>query len=225
VTERDLDAVATLGDPARRALYRYVAGQDRPVSRDQAADATGMKRSTAAFHLDRLVCDGLLEAGFARLSGRTGPGAGRTAKLYRRARRQIEVSLPPRRYELAASILAAAVAAAEDPSARLHHALAQAAGQAGHQIAAGASGLAEVLARAGYQPRPGPGGEILLANCPFHDLAARHPRLVCQMNLLLLRGILSELGGGCQARLAPGEGRCCVTITAAGGGEPARASV
>ncbi|HEY5987279.1 MAG TPA: helix-turn-helix domain-containing protein, partial [Streptosporangiaceae bacterium] len=98
---RDLDSVAVLGDRARRALYAYVASQDRPVSRDEAARATGMKRPTVAFHLDRLVEEGLLEAGFARVSGRTGPGAGRTAKLYTRARRQIDVSLPPRRYEIA----------------------------------------------------------------------------------------------------------------------------
>jgi predicted transcriptional regulator len=110
---RDLRAVAALGEPARRTLYAYVAAQDRPVSRDEAAGATGMKRPTAAFHLDRLVADGLLEVAFARLSGRTGPGAGRTAKLYARSGRQFAVSLPPRRYELAGEVLAILQAAGE----------------------------------------------------------------------------------------------------------------
>jgi DNA-binding transcriptional ArsR family regulator len=87
-----LDALAALGEPTRRALYGFVTAQDRPVSRDEAAAATGTKRATAAFHLERLVEDGLLEARFARLSGRTGPGAGRTAKLYARGPRQVALS-------------------------------------------------------------------------------------------------------------------------------------
>ena len=111
-TKADLGALAAFGEPARRALYAYVAAQGRPVSRDEAAGATGMRRATAAFHLERLVEDGLLEAGFARLSGRTGPGAGRTAKLYSRAHRQIDVSLPPRRYAVAGDILASASSSA-----------------------------------------------------------------------------------------------------------------
>jgi predicted ArsR family transcriptional regulator len=207
-----LDALATLGEPTRRALYGFVVAQDRPVSRDEAAAATGTKRATATFHLERLVDDGLLEARFARLSGRTGPGAGRTAKLYARAARQFAVSLPPRRYEIAGELLASALellqcrAAADD-------AVAQAASQAGRQLAGGGTDLAELLGRSGYEPRQGPGGYIHLANCPFHELVARHAGLVCTMNLHLLRGLLGELDGGAQARLDPAEGRCCVTIT------------
>jgi len=208
-----LDALAALGEPTRRALYAYVAAQDRAVSRDEAASATGMKRATAAFHLERLVDDGLLEARFARVSGRTGPGAGRTAKLYARARRQIAVSLPPRRYEIAAEVLASALEAAEREAAPVSEAVAHAAGQAGRQIATGGADLAEVLTRSGYEPKRGPDGCIHLANCPFHDLLARHVDLVCAMNLHLLRGLIGELGAGAHARLDPAEGRCCVTIT------------
>ena len=208
-----LDALAALGEPTRRALYDYIVAQDRAVSRDEAASATGTKRATAAFHLERLVDDGLLEARFARVSGRTGPGAGRTAKLYARARRQIAVSLPPRRYEIAAEVLASALEAAEREAAPVSEAVAQAAGQAGRQIATGGADLAEVLTRSGYEPKRGPDGCIHLANCPFHDLLARHVDLVCAMNLHLLRGLIGELSAGAQARLDPAEGRCCVTIT------------
>src|SRR3989442_14795037 len=90
---------------------------------------------------------------------------------------------------------------------------AEAAGQAGRQLAAGGTDLAELLSRSGYEPRHGRGGSIHLANCPFHELAARHAGLVCAMNLHLLRGLIEELGSGAQARLDPAEGRCCVTIT------------
>jgi predicted ArsR family transcriptional regulator len=208
-----IGALAALGEPTRRALYAYVVAQDRAVSRDEAASATGTKRATAAFHLDRLVEDGLLEAGFARVSGRTGPGAGRTAKLYARARRQIAVSLPPRRYEIAAEVLASALESAERDAAPVSEAVARAAGQAGRRIAAGGTDLAEVLTRSGYEPKQAPDGCIHLANCPFHDLLARHTGLVCAMNLHLLRGLIGELGSCAQARLDPAEGRCCVTIS------------
>src|SRR5512141_2158384 len=94
--ERQLAGLAVLSEPARRALYVYVADRQADVGRDEAARAVGVSRSLAGFHLDRLVEEGLLEASFRRLSGRTGPGAGRPAKVYRRSRRQLEVSLPPR---------------------------------------------------------------------------------------------------------------------------------
>jgi predicted ArsR family transcriptional regulator len=175
-----------------------------------------MRRATAAFHLERLVEDGLLEAGFARLSGRTGPGAGRTAKLYSRAHRQIDVSLPPRRYAVAGDILACAVEEAQQRSVPVGEAVTQAAERAGRQMAAGANDLAGLLASLGYEPRDAGPGETQLANCPFHELAVRHRELVCTLNLHLLRAALAELGAPAQARLDPAEGRCCVTITPGG---------
>ena len=210
---RDLQAVGALSDPARRTLYAYVAAQDRPVSRDEAAIGTGMKRATAAFHLDRLVADGLLEVAYARLSGRSGPGAGRPAKLYARTCRDISVSLPPRRYDLAGEVLACAVEESQHSGEPAAAALARVAWRAGRRLVTPGCSLAGVLARAGYEPRQAAGGEIRLANCPFHELVRRHPALVCQLNLHLLRGLLAELGSTSQARLAPAPGHCCVTIT------------
>src|SRR5438105_6587674 len=104
-----LAAISALGEPTRRALYEHVVTAGEWVSRDDAADAVGIERATAAHHLDRLAADGLLEVDYRRLSGRQGPGAGRPAKLYRRARREFDVTLPPRDYELAARLLAEAV--------------------------------------------------------------------------------------------------------------------
>src|SRR6476659_1666933 len=88
--------LGVLADPVRRALYRFVAAQRGPVSRDQAADGVEVPRHTAKHHLDRLVDEGLLVTEFRRLTGRTGPGAGRPAKLYRRADTELEVSVPER---------------------------------------------------------------------------------------------------------------------------------
>ncbi|MFD0200499.1 MULTISPECIES: helix-turn-helix domain-containing protein [Saccharothrix] len=70
-----ISAVAALDEPTRRRLYDFVVRRHAPVSRDEAAEAVGVPRTTVAFHLDRLVAEGLLEVVHERRSGRTGPGA------------------------------------------------------------------------------------------------------------------------------------------------------
>jgi predicted ArsR family transcriptional regulator len=208
----DLSALAALADPARRALYDYVVSQDHPVSRDDAADALDLKRPTAAFHLERLAEAGLLDVSFARLTGRSGPGAGRPAKLYARATREIEISLPPRHYDLAGQVLAAAIEAAAHGAGSVHDAVGPIAHAVGAQAARGGADLSDVLTRAGYEPQATDDGDVVLANCPFHSLARQHTELVCGMNLQLLRGILDELGAGGEAVLDPAPDRCCVRL-------------
>lgn len=221
-----LAAVAALGDPLRRRLYRFVGAQDHAVSRDEVAEGSGVSRSAAAFHLDRLVDEGLLETEFKRLTGRQGPGAGRPAKLYRRAAREIAVSLPARRYELAAGLLAAAVSEAAGNGATVEATLDRLAREEGRRIAiamaplaggrpspaARARRIADALAGEGYEPRAA-GGEVTLSNCPFSALVSDHPELTCQMNLALLEGFSQALpGAGVTARLRPGDGHCCVLL-------------
>src|SRR5688572_9841717 len=113
---RRLEVLATLLEPTRRRLYRYVSAEEAAVSRDQAAQALGVSRAMAAFHLDKLVESGLLRAQYRRLSGRTGRGAGRPAKLYRRSRRRFDVTVPPRDHELLARLLAESLASDGDVS-------------------------------------------------------------------------------------------------------------
>ncbi|MFC4943933.1 helix-turn-helix transcriptional regulator [Pseudonocardia sp. GCM10023141] len=213
--------IGALAEPARRALYLYVVAQDDPVSRDQAATGAGLPRHMAKFHLDRLVTDGLLDTEFRRLSGRRGPGAGRPAKLYRRSSRQVEVSLPERHYDLAGRILARAVEDAARDGVPVLEAMQRAAAEVGRRIGAGApvgeraplESVADALACHGYEPRVR-AGRVLLANCPFHALAAEHAELVCGMNLHLITALVAEAGpAGVRAELAPSAGHCCVVLT------------
>ncbi len=217
-------AVALLGEPVRRELYEWVVGQGRAVSREEAAAGTGVSRSLAAFHLDRLADAGLLSVEYRRLSGRTGPGAGRPAKLYRRASDEVSVSLPPRTYEAAARLLAEAVEDAhrDVPPPELREAAARAGRQTGAAARCSAGpragrqrhqqALLEALAERGYEPVL-VGGEIRLRNCPFHALVEEHRQLVCGMNLALTGGVLEGLGATeAKARLEPEPGYCCVRI-------------
>ncbi|MDN5893103.1 MAG: helix-turn-helix domain-containing protein [Nocardioides sp.] len=209
-----ISTVAALDEPTRRRLYDYVVRARAPVSRDEASEAVGVARPTVAFHLDRLADEGLLDVDHQRLSGRTGPGAGRPSKLYLRAARQLEVSLPQRRYELAGELLAGAVEEAEVEGVPIREAVARRAREEGRQMAqADVSGeLMPILDRNGFEPR-NEDGVIRLGNCPFHNLAQKHPDLVCGMNLHLLQGLVEGLESrSCTATLAPSPGNCCVVL-------------
>jgi predicted ArsR family transcriptional regulator len=108
-SSRPWSAIGALADPVRRRLYEYVVASAEPVSREQAARGADVPLHSARFHLDRLVEEGLLVADQRRLTGRSGPGAGRPAKVYRRAPGAVAVSLPGREYDLVGRIMAAAV--------------------------------------------------------------------------------------------------------------------
>ncbi|WP_067814021.1 helix-turn-helix transcriptional regulator [Nocardia inohanensis] len=198
-----IEAVALLQDPIRRRLYDYVAGADHDVSRDEAATAADIKRPLAAFHLDKLAEAGLLDAVFRRPEGKSGPGAGRPAKFYRRAEAEFAVTLPARDYATLASVLAEAAEHAGLDEAIAKAAAAQSPSLAGHD-------LVEVLRERGYEPYADC-GVIRLRNCPFHRLAVDFPPLVCGMNLALLAGPAAEAGW--QARMDPAPGRCCVSFS------------
>ena len=208
----DIEAVAALDEPNRRRLYDHVIAQSAPVTRDEAAAAVGLARPTAAFHLDRLAEAGLLEVVFERRTGRTGPGAGRPAKLYRRSDTEFAVSLPDRRYQLAGELLAAAVVDADASGESPRAAVERRARQLGTQIGRDADSLFDTLQCNGFEPDLDE-GRIVLRNCPFHALAQRHTELVCGMNLCLLEGVLDGFGdAGLNAVLEPETGFCCVKL-------------
>lgn len=232
----DADSVSVIGslaEPTRRDLYELVVSSAGWVSRDAAASALGLERGTAAHHLDRLVTDGLLEVDYRRLSGRTGPGAGRPSKLYRRAPREFGVSLPPRAYSLAGRMLAEAADRARSGDGDIDTALNRAAAAEGHELAdkirarlrgAGARSLTarrtvalEVLSDYGFEPLTRDDGTVVLRNCPFHELAKDHTELICGMNHCLMSAAVDDLGSlRLDPRLEPEEGYCCVKLHPSG---------
>ena len=204
-------AVSALDEPIRRALFEYVSRSESPVSRDEAAEALGLARSTAAFHLDRLAEEGLLAVEFRRLTGRTGPGSGRPAKLYRRGTGEIAVTIPERHYDFAGQLLLSAIEEAARTGEPVVEVLLRIAGETGRTLGAAAGSLERVLEDYGYEPRPDGAGGIVLGNCPFHRLAQQHTETVCHVNLALLRGAAHGSDDRRHAILLdPGVERCCV---------------
>ena len=222
--ESGLAVVSSLDDPVRRRLYEFVSRSLQPVGRDEAAAAVGIGRPLAAYHLDKLAGLGLLTASYQRPAGRAGPGAGRPAKVYARSGSEFSVTVPPRDYELAARLLAAAVEADRGGSSRA--ALRDAAQQFGAGLgersrAADPAGegtrqaVEDALRGHGFEPFQDEDGTIRLRNCPFHHLAAQHRDVVCGMNLALIEGLVAGLrASGLQPALHPQPGHCCVVIGA-----------
>ena len=224
--DRDAAGIGALSDPLRRRLYLFVCAQADPVSRELAAEALRLAPHQAKFHLDRLERDGLLDTFYARVSGRSGPGAGRPAKLYRRADREIAISLPDREYQLAGRLMADAIAESANTGIRVVEALHRLAHTYGRQLGEVAAGdrlpqsvraalelAVETLATNGYEPRR-ENGRVVMANCPFHALAQAQTKLVCQMNHALIGGLTDALGPHRPvAELDPAPDRCCVVLT------------
>ncbi|HKD96653.1 MAG TPA: helix-turn-helix domain-containing protein [Micromonosporaceae bacterium] len=203
-------AVAALGDRSRRALYGFVRTAGRPVTREDAAEATGISRGLAAFHLDKMVEAGLLTASYEAPAGQP-RGRGRTPKVYQPAGDDIAVTVPERRYELIAEILADAVA--DDPT-RADDAARRQAHRHGRDLAAELGPEAELLTTLddlGFSPECREGG-VVLRNCPFHGLVARHTELVCGLNHAFLAGLVEGIDAGVDACLQPHSGACCVQL-------------
>jgi predicted ArsR family transcriptional regulator len=179
------------------------------------------------FHLDKVVAAGLLDVEHRRLSGRTGPGAGRPSKLYRRGSREVGVSLPDRHYEVPAELLVTALERLSAPTARdalrsVAHVYGKAIGAAARQRSGPRpsrrrlrSALQDTLEARGYEPAQTSSHEIRFRNRPFRALVEDDRDLVCNMNLALADGILDGLGDDqLTARLDPQPGQCCVAISA-----------
>jgi predicted ArsR family transcriptional regulator len=223
-----LAAITTLSEPVRRRLYEYVAGQHDAVGRDDSAAALGIGRPLAAFHLDRLAREGLLDVEYRRRSGRSGPGAGRPAKLYRRSRREWSVSLPARRYGLAADLFARALESEGEPAGEAIRAVAHnygkslalmarapsPAGPERHpELDARRAELVAVLRAAGFEPNVDDSGAIRLQNCPFDALVPAHREITCGMNLAALEGVADGLGKQGLVPVRRTEpGYCCVAF-------------
>jgi predicted ArsR family transcriptional regulator len=229
---RHAEAVGALEDDLRRELYLVVRSKGEPVTREEAARAVGISTKLAAFHLDKLVERGLLTFTYARPPGRGGRGAGRPAKTYRPSDREVEVTIPERRYDVLGSILLRALRSkrrtesGEAAARRAAREAGQELGEARRRDLRLASPGAEralnvasgVLEERGYEPYREPDGCVRLRSCPFHALAESDRELVCGINEELIEGVVRGLGNQTlDVVFDPVPGECCVRLTPPGG--------
>jgi predicted ArsR family transcriptional regulator len=220
-----LATVAVLSDDLRRRMYDFIRRSDRPVTRDQAAESVGISRKLAAFHLDKLVAAGLLQARYAKPTGAR--RVGRAPKVYEPSDLDVHVSIPQREHGLLADILLEAVRT-QTPQEKGHQAALRVAAERGRDLAEaeraqmrpGRLGAeraltcaGRVLERHGFEPSRDTPTLLRLRNCPFHPLAAKAPEVVCAINHAFLTGFLDGLGPTTlQAALVPRPGACCVEL-------------
>ena len=207
--------LCVLDDPARWAAYLAVRTAGHPLSRADVADEVGISVRLAAFHLEKLLSEGFLEATYERDEGSI--GVGHPAKRYRPTGLELEVSIPPRRYDLAADILAEALEAASPGP--LLESLADVATEYGRQVGRrararnGGSRLLTALRVIGYEPITS-GDDVVLRNCPFRHVAQTRPEITCQMNLAFVAGVLAGTKSrSLHAVPSPSTGGCCVVVT------------
>ena len=203
----------------------FVRRAARPVTREEAAAHVGISHKLAAFHLDRLVAGGLLQAGPQPAEGRR--RIGRAPKAYRPSNLSVRIDIPPREPEALAGILADAIAT-EAPGRTAWQGALDNARHRGMELGtaerdsarAGRLGIEraltladQVLERCGYEPhRVGP-AVLRLRNCPFQPLATTTPKLVCGINHAFLDGFLAGLAADSAAAvLVPRAGMCCVEL-------------
>ncbi len=202
-----------LGEPTRRRAYEAVRQARRPLTRAEVAERVGIGVRLAAFHLDKLVDEGLLTAGYARPDHRPGGPAGRPAKWYCTGPHRFEITVPPRRHDLAARILLAVVTRS---SGTVDHDLRRAARECGRILALeGEAELGQLLTSMGYEPQEASDGSIDLVNCPFHELVDQARDTVCSMNLALLGGVTDATSSAYTATRVHRDGYCCVRLVPA----------
>jgi predicted ArsR family transcriptional regulator len=229
---RGIGPIAALDDRLRQRIYLAVRGSGGAVTRDDVARELGISRKLAAFHLEKLLDRGLLHAHYARPAGRSGPGAGRTSKMYEASDLEVEVSIPERRYDLVGELLVDAVEA-EAPGESARETTMRVARDKGFEVGQrvrAAEGLGRpgpertvtaalgVLEEHGFEPYR-EGDRVRVRNCPFHALAQRAPDLVCEMNRSFVDGMLRGLGNGnVEAVIERRPGECCVELRRAEAG-------
>jgi predicted ArsR family transcriptional regulator len=136
----------------------------------------------------------------------------------------LDVSIPPRHYDMAGELLASAIqscGAGERPAAaarRVAFERGRRIGDAARRTAPSKRSLRArelvMLADQGYEPVQ-EGDRIVLRSCPFDKVARSAPELVCGMNQALLEGALHGIGDAeTEAILEPVPGRCCVELRA-----------
>lgn len=223
-----VDAIAALQGPTRSAIYLAVRRARDPLTREDIADATGVSPRLAGFHLEKLCDLGLVKCWYQRPPGRSGPGAGRTSKYYGPSDREIHVSFPERRYDLAATIFLEALQRQrpDERAARTALRAARARGRAvGEDFRSkrrtslrgtenSLRAASEILDEVGYEPYATDDNMLALRNCPFGLLSSADAVIPCEMNQAFISGILRGLGvERLDANLTRPPGHCCVTVS------------
>lgn len=199
-----LDLLKTLGDNTRYAIYLELARSSSPKTTSQIAESLSLHANTVRPHLERMRDVGLISV---QVGGRG--DVGRPQHRYAIAPGAPSLGLEPPTMPVLANMVLSMASRLNASAAD-----AEAVGRDEGAVRARAyrttpstlEALVSDLDRLGFDPvvtdvesvrtdgDPDSGAVIAFANCPFADLAADHPELVCGLHRGLVAGFVAEMG-------------------------------
>ena len=198
----NLDVLKALGDNTRYAIYLELARSPRPLATADIADSLGLHANTVRPHLERMREAGLLQI---EVGGRG--DVGRPQHRYSVAADSPSLGLePPTMPVLARMVLQLAqrLGAGPDDAIAVGHEEGRERARPHADAASTLEALVADLDRLGFDPvvadAEGSTGAddgaavVAFANCPFADLAERHPELVCGLHRGLVAGFVEQMG-------------------------------
>ncbi|HET9729218.1 MAG TPA: helix-turn-helix domain-containing protein [Acidimicrobiia bacterium] len=214
---------AAFGDPTRRDIYLFARGTDCGVTAAEVAERFALHANVARHHLEKLAGGGYLEVELARHSS-----AGRPSKRYRVASNDTQLSFPPRRDDLLATLLARALerlpvdearAIAEEVGFEYGRAIAarMEPSERHRSVKAAVASVADALTAHGFAAHAESRGNALTLvaeHCPFGEAAARYPHVLCAVDTGMVKGMLAGLYGATEPHIEesrPGGDSHCVT--------------
>jgi len=177
-------ALGALRDFTRRDILLRFYADRKPRSVDDVARESGVHRSVAFEHLERLVALGYLEVAHRRGL------PGKPAKIYKLTGGPVQISHPMRRYDIVAESLARAFDDLGDVGS---HAVRRAGRAFGESIAVpGAKttmSALEPMLEMGAEYEAQRGGIMQCTNCLFAEVCRRAP-VICRFHAGVLEGLL-----------------------------------
>jgi predicted ArsR family transcriptional regulator len=187
-----------LGDATRRSLLEALGRTTEPLDARTLANLVGLHVNTVRWHLDILV-----EAGIVAREATEAAGRGRPPYGYRLSAGTLIDG--PQGVSFLTQVLADVVARTDPEVGSTVEQAGRVRGRALIRPRLGAKGadteeavgvVVQLLERLGFEPRVQRvrrGRRIAMRPCPFGELAAEHPSVVCRAHLGLMRGVLDTL--------------------------------
>ncbi len=195
--DRRLQVFKVLGDNTRYAIYLELARSEAPLSTTEIADTLDLHPNTVRPHLDRMR-----DAGLVEVEAESRGTVGRPQHRWSTTADAPSLGLEPSGFRMLSTLLVG-VAAAGGPDPEVVAAVGRQRGRvAAEEQAPSASsclnGLMAELADLGFDPTAASDGAtttIGFTRCPFADLAAAFPGVVCHLHRGMVEGYVQAAGG------------------------------
>jgi predicted ArsR family transcriptional regulator len=188
-----------LGDNTRYAIYLELARATSPRSTVEIAETLGLHANTVRPHLERMR-----EVGLLAVHADNRGSVGRPQHRYALAADAPSLGLEPPAFPVLARMLAEVAGAAGIPADRTAEAGAEQ-GRAMAELhavrrprASCIEAVTTMLGELGFDPavvHDDGLATIAFTHCPYAELAAAHPDVVCQLHRGLIEGFVELIGG------------------------------